>query len=62
MIYDVRQTTTYAYASPVAYARHVLAPDADRPRPASACMPPRSTSCPNAGASGAKGRISSATA
>ena len=24
MIYDVRQTTTYLYASPVAYARHVL--------------------------------------
>ena len=24
MIYDVRQTTTYHYASPVAYARHVL--------------------------------------
>jgi transglutaminase-like putative cysteine protease len=24
MIYDVRQTTTYAYASPAAYAQHVL--------------------------------------
>jgi transglutaminase-like putative cysteine protease len=24
MIYDVRQTTTYAYASPAAYAHHVL--------------------------------------
>ena len=24
MIYDIRQTTTYAYASPVAYAHHVL--------------------------------------
>jgi transglutaminase-like putative cysteine protease len=24
MIYDVRQSTTYAYASPVAHARHVL--------------------------------------
>ena len=24
MIYDVRQSTTYDYASPVAYARHVL--------------------------------------
>ena len=24
MIYDVRQTTTYAYASTVAYAHHVL--------------------------------------
>ncbi len=24
MIYDVRQTTTCGYASPVAYARHVL--------------------------------------
>jgi transglutaminase-like putative cysteine protease len=24
MIYDIRQTTTYEYASPVAYARHVL--------------------------------------
>src|SRR5262249_33673162 len=24
MIYDIRQTTTYSYASPVAYARHVL--------------------------------------
>ena len=24
MIYDIRQTTTYDYASPVAYARHVL--------------------------------------
>ena len=24
MIYDIRQTTTYRYASPVAYARHVL--------------------------------------
>src|SRR5260221_4188751 len=24
MIYDIRQVTTYRYASPVAYARHVL--------------------------------------
>ena len=24
MIYDLRQTTVYAYASPVAYAHHVL--------------------------------------
>ena len=24
MIYDIRQTTTYRYASPVVYARHVL--------------------------------------
>ena len=24
MIYDVRQTTTYAYASPAAYAQHIL--------------------------------------
>ncbi len=24
MIYDIRQTTTYSYASPVAYSRHVL--------------------------------------
>ena len=24
MIYDIRQATTYHYASPVAYARHVL--------------------------------------
>ena len=24
MIYDVRQTTIYHYASPVAYSRHVL--------------------------------------
>jgi hypothetical protein len=24
MIYDIRQTTTYHYASSVAYARHVL--------------------------------------
>ena len=24
MIYDVRQDTTYLYASPVAHARHVL--------------------------------------
>src|SRR5262249_49800279 len=26
MIYDIRQTTTYHYASSVAYARHVLRP------------------------------------
>src|SRR6516165_9694646 len=26
MIYDIRQTTTYHYASAVAYARHVLRP------------------------------------
>ena len=24
MIYDVRQITTYAYASPAAYAQHIL--------------------------------------
>ena len=32
MIYDVRQETTYHYASTVAYARHVLRLGPDRRR------------------------------
>ena len=60
VIYDVRQTTTYAYASPVAYARHVLRLTPINRATASACMPPRCRSCPSRCA-GARARISSAT-
>ena len=38
MIYDIRQSTTYVYASTVAHAHHVLRLTADQPRrPARAC-------------------------
>ena len=60
MIYDIRQTTTCTYASPVAYARHVLRlTPIDRPRQhvrvASLQIAPEPSSA-------ARARISSATA
>ena len=60
VIYDIRQTTTYAYASPVAHAHHVLRlTPINRSGPAGACVR-ASISCPNR-CSAAKGRTSSAT-
>ena len=60
MIYDVRQATTYHYASPVALCASRAAAHADRSRATSGCMPRCSTSARRR-SSAAKGRISSAT-